>query len=310
VGAKVLAAIVALALLPAAAQARSPKLSFLGAASGPPVTDGLRYLAATGPHGDVLYDFSARHHPAVRRLAEPGCGDLQAVGAGMVAWGCPFPEGFITESLATGATSRYSFDALRTTDIEDSYVEAIGRHWASVIFPAYHATVRRLLDLRTHALVDEPAAPTALPALDSPSAVQHACSPLRRVQPPYDAEREPFNRYFYERPYGATVGAQDRLGRTPILLQRCGRGQTVLSSCPMTCSELQLSAGVVTWYEPGRAFAYFVRSRHRLSWRVSDLRAGLGQVWLSHTRSHLIATLAPEPGGAEFEIFVARLPQS
>ncbi|MGZ4200679.1 MAG: hypothetical protein ACXVRH_01320 [Thermoleophilaceae bacterium] len=294
----------------------APRLSSLGVASNQPVTDGVRYLAfPQRPSGFVVYDFSAG---TSRKLPLPSCGSnsgnyqppvqLEAVGGGSLAWGCLAAPGLLAENLASGVSSPYLLDTLQYADIEYSSVEAIGTRRASLILNAYHATTRGLMDLQTHVLSPEPAASTDVPPLDGAEPAARMCAPLHRVQPPYHYGSVPFNRFFYEPPYGATMGPKDSQGRAPILLERCGHGKAVLSRCSATCTNLQLSAGIVTWYEPGHAFAYFAKGRRKLSWSVPNVTTVLAKPWVGHTRTRLIVGRPTLQNGADMRIFVARVP--
>jgi hypothetical protein len=255
---------------------------------------------------------------------------LGAVGDGTVEWNCNGVDRpmLLKDVASNGVTSAPDISDIAYDDFgyEDAYTaQAIGPDWIQVLVRSLDGDDVAYWDRTARTFAPELKAPDEYPNLDTPGLAQRLCKPLSRTRMPGDHadDIEPlYEPYFYERPYG--VGIEDSIDKNSapvserITLQRCGSAtKTVVARCNPTCFSVGYSAGVVTWVDD-RALRAYVPSTHKhFSWRLTGFRPGLSNAGLFqtsvatlvHTRERLIASIPPIPGGHEWQIWAARLPQ-
>jgi len=155
-------------------------------------------------------------------------------------------------------------------------------------------------------------APRSQADLDRPGLARRLCPPARRPRagPGVDgqgayAEVGLQGRYVLipsTTPSGGSGG--------PLRLFRCGtRHARRLSRCrPQPCRSANLSAGVATWAQGSRVWAYRLRTRRRVaigSVPVGPVPSGASAIAVSHTRTRVFATALQQRGA----VYVARLPR-
>ncbi len=306
----------------------SPAFRLLGGSGV--ISDGVRYAALRSSEGEPPLLIDTATQGAVRlppplAPSEARC-ELTGLGARQALWTCSRqqPGGYSSEApvpILTDLTTRASrpvagyerlFDCPQITCGPLFYrYDGVGRAWVRVnTGPSFIGV--RYLSRTTGEVRPGIDAPRSQADLDRPGLARRLCPPARRPRagPGVDgqgayAEVGLQGRYVLipsTTPSGGSGG--------PLRLFRCGtRHARRLSRCrPQPCRSANLSAGVATWAQGSRVWAYRLRTRRRVaigSVPVGPVPSGASAIAVSHTRTRVFATALQQRGA----VYVARLPR-
>jgi hypothetical protein len=243
-----------------------------------------------------------------RDVAIPDGCRFAAVGGGRLLFDCS--DGRVARAqvvdLATGAAVALpdrSEAEIGATLGEFAY-DGIGTHWARIRAAGYHWVAWTYVPLaggptRRYSQVDMDPTPATrrLPDLDDPALTTTMCRPMRVPwASPEDGRRAQLL---------AGTLLLDRYDAWPrpgqkLTLQRCGRPERVVSTCPNSCNDATLGTTALAWIErEGRVVVQPLPAGRRHSWRPSSGAADLvltGTRVVVHTRDGRVVS-RPSAGG-------------